>query len=147
MSRSQVGASGAANDASNARIDRWLTRSEHLQPLSDCAGCSAVADRGALSDLAARPSPPASACLTTDVMVVRGAPHSHSKGVSMRLVRVNSIGPCGPVQLAWSWSRSVSSPLWYGLPQSGGGFMLPSFSGWVRHQTPSIWAHSTPQCT
>jgi hypothetical protein len=69
------------------------------------------------------------------------------KGGSDRAVRTNVTLPAVDVKRALERVRYLSVPAWYGLPQPGGGFPLPSDSGRLACQNvPSILAHSIPQC-
>jgi hypothetical protein len=68
-------------------------------------------------------------------------------GRCVRDVRRNTTVPTGEVKRAEVRLIKSRLPSWNGFPQLGGGFPLPSESGWVaRQNVPSILAHSIPQC-
>jgi hypothetical protein len=68
-------------------------------------------------------------------------------GARVRPVRLNVTLPAGELNSAVVGLVNVSLPSWNGLPQPGGGFPEPSDKGCTaRQNTPSIRAHSTPQC-
>jgi hypothetical protein len=68
-------------------------------------------------------------------------------GGRVRSVRLNVTLPAGDLNSAVVRLVKVRVPSWNGLPQPGGGFPLPSDNGCVaRQKTPSILAHSMPQC-
>jgi hypothetical protein len=67
-------------------------------------------------------------------------------GGSLCEVRSNVTLPAVESNLACVGPMNTSAPSWYGLPQPGGGFPLPSDKGcFARQKVPLILAHSIPQ--